>query len=180
MPTKTVDYGFNLERLPRELARTEVIAERRDQVDRFAPLRTVAQNLSRRGVAQAKVELMNHALAAAADLCLETDTDGRLVNIDHATGVVLVPLPWGENGYKLWGLRVTECRQMRFILRQRGDRDRPPLFDYHPTLRRWVMDTTWRRRTAAAYLAARPVTLAEYRAAWDATATGWAKQHMQD
>jgi hypothetical protein len=44
---QTVDYGFNLEKMPRELARTEVIADKRDQVERFAPLRQVAQNLSR-------------------------------------------------------------------------------------------------------------------------------------
>ena len=63
MQTKT--YAFDMEKLPRELARTEVIADNRNQVERFSPLRSLAQNLSRRGVAMAKVELMNQALATA-------------------------------------------------------------------------------------------------------------------
>lgn len=178
MQTKT--YAFNLDTLPRELARTEVIAERKDQVERFAPLRAVAQNLSRRGQAAAKVELMNNVLAAAADLCLERDQDGRPANIDHVTGAVLVPLPWGEGGYRRWGLRITECRQLRYILLQRAERDRPPLFDYDPQMRRWVFLLAWSHRTAGAYLSIHPINLAEYRAAWDATRTAWAAQNMRD
>lgn len=179
-PNKTVDYGFNLERLPRELARTEVIAERKEQVERFQPLRLVAQNLSRRGLAATKVELLNHALAAAADLCLETDDDGRPANIDHVTGAVLVPLPWGEGGYRRWGLRVTECRQLRYILLQRAERDRPPLFDYDPTMRRWVFPLSWGRRAAGAYMSLQPITLTEYRAAWAATRTAWAARNLRE
>jgi hypothetical protein len=177
---KTTTYAFDMEKLPRELARTEVIAERQAQVDRFSPLRSLAQNLSRRGVAMAKVELMNNVLATAVDLCLEEDPDGRAANIDHMTGIVIVPLPWGEAGYKMWGLRITECRQMRYILRRRAERDRPPLFDYDPQMRRWVFARSWGRRTAAIYLNLQPITLTEYRAAWDATATGWSKQHLSD
>lgn len=178
MPTKT--YSFDMDKMPRELARTEAITERQDHIERFSPLRALAQNLSRRGVAMAKVELMNQALATAVDLCLEEDPDGRPANVDHVTGIVLVPLPWGEAGYKLWGLRITECRQMRYILRHRAERDRPPLFDYHPDMRRWVFGRTWTRRSAASYINLAPITLAEYRAAWDATATGWSKQHMPE
>lgn len=180
MQTKTVDYGFNLEKMPRELARTEVIADKKDQVERFAPLRAVAQNLSRRGQAAAKVELMNNVMAAAADLCLERDQDNRPANIDHVTGAVLVPLPWGEGGYRRWGLRVTEARILRHILRQRAEHDRPPLFDYDASMRRWVFDRFWSRNTAAGYLRASPLTLAEYRAAWAATRTKWATQHMPE
>ncbi|MBP8291463.1 MAG: hypothetical protein KAX65_01745 [Caldilineaceae bacterium] len=178
MQTKT--YSFDMDKMPRELARTEVITERQEQIERFSPLRALAQNLSRRGVAMAKVELMNQALATAVDLCLEEDPDGRPANVDHVTGIVIVPLPWGEAGYKLWGLRITECRQMRYILRARAERDRPPLFDYHPELRRWVFGRTWTRRSAATYINHMPITLAEYRVAWDATATGWSKQHLSE
>lgn len=173
-------YSFDLEKMPRELARTEVITDNADQVTRYAPLRQVAQNLSRRGQAAAKAELFNHVLAAAADLCLETDEDGRLANVDAITGAVLVPLPWGEGGYRRWGLRVTECRQLRYILLRRAERDRPPLFDYDPTIRRWVFPVSWGRRTAATYLRAAPITLAEYRAAWSATRTAWATQNMPE
>ena len=34
----------------------------------------------------------------------------------------------------------------------RFERDRPPLFDYHPELRRWVFGRTWTRRSAATYI----------------------------
>ena len=127
-----------------------------------------------------KVELFNQVIAAACDLCLETDPDGRPANVDHVTGAVLVPLPWGEAGYKMWGLRITECRQLRYILRQRAERDRPPLFDYDPQMRRWVFARSWSRRTAASYLSLSPITLAEYRAAWDAGRTAWAAEHMPE
>ena len=178
MPTKTTAYAFDMEKLPRELARTETVAGSQGNVERFSPLRALATNLSRRGVASAKVELFNNVLAVAADLCLETDPDGRRVNIDHVTGVVLVPLPWGEGGYKRWGLRITECRQLRYIMLQRAERDRPPLYAYEPTIRRWVFLTAWSRRTAGAYLSLHPIYLAEYRAAWDAIRTAWAADHM--
>jgi len=171
-------YSFDM--TARELARTEVVTASKDQVERFQPLRQIAQNLSRRGLAAAKVELLNHALAAAADLCLEYDADGRPANVDHVTGAVLVPLPWGEAGYRRWGLRVTECRQLRYILLQRADRDRPPLFDYDPAIRRWVFPLSWSRRTAGAYMSLQPITLAEYRAAWAATRTAWATQHLRE
>lgn len=177
---KTTNYSFDMDRLPRELARTEVIADNRNQVERFSPLRALATNLSRRGVASAKVELFNHVVAAAVDLCLECDPDGRPANVDHITGVVLVPLPWGEAGYKMWGLRITECRALRYILRQRAEVHRPPLFDYDPTLRRWVFGQTWTRNTAAMYLRNAEITLAEYRRAWDAGRTAWAAQHMPE
>ena len=179
MATKTTAYAFDMEKLPRELARTETVAGAQGTVERFSPLRALATNLSRRGVAQAKVELMNHAVATAVDLCLECDPDGRPANVDHITGAVLVPLPWGEAGYRMWGLRVTECRQLRYILRRRAEKDRPPLFDYDPQMRRWVFDRFWSRNTAAGYLRMSPITLAEYRAAWDATNTRWAAEHMQ-
>ena len=179
MPAKTTAYAFDMEKLPRELARTETVAGAQGNVERFSPLRSLATNLSRRGVAQAKVELMNHAVATAVDLCLECDPDGRPANVDHITGAVLVPLPWGEAGYKMWGLRVTECRQLRYILRRRAEHDRPPLFDYDPQMRRWVFSSFWTRNTAAGYLRASPLTLAEYRRAWDATNTRWAAEHLQ-
>lgn len=180
MKTKVATYAFDMDKLPRELQRTEAVRDAQAGVERFTPMRAVVQNLSRRGMAGAKVELFNLAVAAAVDLCLETDPDGRLANVDHITGAVLVPLPWGEGGYKPWGLRVTECRQLRLIMRQRAERDHPPLFTYAVDARRWVWSRSFGRTTAASYLRAAPITLAEYRAAYDATRTQWAAQHMPD
>ena len=180
MAAKVATYAFDMDKLPRELQRTEVVRDAQSGVERFTPLRAVAQNLSRRGLASAKVELFNTVLAGAVDLCLETDPDGRLANVDHVTGSVLVPLPWGEAGYKMWGLRITECRILRYIMRRRAERDKPPLFSYDADARRWVWTRSFGRTTAASYLRAAPITLAEYRAAWDANRTAWATQHMPD
>jgi hypothetical protein len=178
MATKA--YAFDMDKLPRELQRTEVVVGAQGTVEKFAPLRAVTQSLSRRGLAAAKVEIFNTALSAAVDLCLETDADGRLANVDHISGCVIVPLPWGEAGYKMWGLRVTECRQLRLIMRQRAERDHPPLFVYDADARRWVWSRSFGRTTAAAYLRNAPITLAEYRAVYDATRTAWSAQHMPD
>ena len=180
MAAKVATYNFDMEKLPRELQRTEAVRAAQPNVERFTPLRAVVQNLSRRGMAGAKVELFNHALAGAVDLCLETDADGRAANVDFVTGAVLVPLPWGEAGYKLWGLRITEGRALRFIMRRRAERDRPPLFSYDADARRWVWSRSFGRNTAASYLRAAPITLVEYRAAWDAGRTSWAAQHMPE
>lgn len=173
---KTTTYSFDMEKLPRELARTEVIAERQDQVERWAPLRAVAQKLSRRGLAAAKVELTNHALALAVDLVLEADDDGVRPNTD-ADGRVLVPLPWTRSGAKAWGLRRTEGRTFNRIMRQRSDREPQPLFIYDPESRGWLWGA-WKRSTAGSYLRQNPITLAEWRAAWDAETSPWARQNM--
>ena len=180
MAAKVATYNFDMDKLPRELQRTEVVRDAQAGVERFTPLRSVVQTLSRRGMAGAKVELLNHALAGAVDLCLESDADGRAANVDFVTGAVLVPLPWGEAGYKMWGLRITEARAMRYIMRRRAERDRPPLFVYDTDARRWVWSRTFGRTTAASYLRAAPITLAEYRQAWDAGRTQWAAQHMPE
>lgn len=175
MQAKTT-YAFNFDTLPRELARTEVVAEQRDQVDRWAPLRAVAQALTRRGLAAAKVELTNHALALAVDLVLEADEDGVRPNID-ADGRVLVPLPWTRSGAKAWGLRRTEGRTFNRIMRQRSEREPQPLFIYDPESRGWLWGA-WKRHTAGTYLRQAPITLGEWRQAWDAETSPWARQNM--
>lgn len=175
MTTKTA-YAFDLDKLPRELARTEVIVEQRNQVDRWAPLRSVAQALSRRGLAAAKVELTNHALALAVDLVLDADEDGHRPNLD-ADGRVLVPLPWTRSGAKAWGLRRTEGRTFNRIMRQRSDSQPAPLFIYDAESRGWLWGS-WKRATAGAYLRSVPITLSEWRAAWELETSPWARQNM--
>lgn len=174
MQTKT--YAFNLDTLPRELARTEVVAEQRDQVERWAPLRSVAQALTRRGLAAAKVELTNYALALAVDLVLEADEDGHRPNVD-ADGRVLVPLPWTRSGAKTWGLRRTEGRTFNRIMRLRSVSEPQPLFIYDAESRSWLWGA-WKRATVGAYLRQNPISLREWRAAWDAETSPWARQNM--
>ena len=167
-------YSFDM--TARELARTEVVADKRNQVERFAPLRAVAQNLSRRGVAAAKVELMNHALALAVDLVLETDEDGVRPHMDK-DGRIGVQLPWTRTGGPVWGLRRTEQRAFNLVMRLRSDNEPQPLFLYDAESRGWLWGV-WSRHSAGAYLRNNPITLKEWRAAWLAVSSQWARQNM--
>jgi len=169
MATKT--YAFDV--ATRELARTEVIADKKDQVERFAPLREVARNLSRRGLAAAKAELFNNALAALADLCLEWETNDRRANVD-VDGRLLVPVPWGDAGYKVWGLRVTEARILRRIMLQRAAQA-GALWYYDVDGRCWLWNLEHRKATAISYLTNHPVTVGEYLSGYDAERTTWAR-----
>ena len=169
MATKT--YAFDV--ATRELARTEVIADRKDQVERFAPLREVARNLSRRGLAAAKAELFNNARAALADLCMEWETADRRANVD-VDGRLLVPVPWGDAGYRVWGLRVTEARILRRIMLQRAAHA-GALWYYDVDGRCWLWNLEHRKATAISYLTNHPVTVSEYLASYDAERTTWAR-----
>ena len=173
---KNSTYAFDLEKLPRELARTEVITEAKDQVEAYAPLRKIAVALSRRGLAAAKTELANHALALAVDLVLEQDSDGYRPNQDP-DGRIIVPLPWTRSGTKAWGLRRTEGRTFNRIMRQRSDSEPQPLFIYDAEGRCWLWGS-WKRATAGAYLRSNPITLAEWRKAWSAETSPWARQNL--
>ena len=165
-------YSFDM--TARELARTEVITDKRDQVERFTPLREVARNLSRRGLAATKAELFNNALAALADLCMEWETTDRRANVD-LDGRLLVPVPWGDSGYKVWGLRVTEARILRRIMLQRAAQA-GALWYYDVDGRCWLWNLEHRKATAISYLTNHPVTVGEYLSAYDAERTTWARK----
>ena len=45
MAAKVATFNFDMEKLPRELQRTEVVRAAQPNVERFTPLRAVAQNL---------------------------------------------------------------------------------------------------------------------------------------
>lgn len=173
---KTNNFAFDLEKLPRELARTEVITDAKEDVERFGPMRQFAAKLSRRGLAGAKSELANHALALAVDLVLEQDADGWRPNLD-ADGRILVPLPWTRSGARHWGFRATEGRVFNLIMRQRSDREPQPLFVYDLELRGWLWGA-WKRQTVGAYLRQNPITITEWRNAWNARASEWGRQHL--
>jgi len=173
---KPTDYGFNLEKMPRELARVEAITERRDQVERITPLRAAALKLSRKGLAAAKVELVNHALALAVDLVLETDADGVRPHMDK-DGRIAVPLPWTRTGGAAWGLRRTEQRSFNVIMRERSNRESQPLFLYDAESRGWLWGV-WSRHSAGAYLRNNPITLVEWRSAWASVSSAWARQNL--
>lgn len=106
---------------------------------RHTLLRNAVTNLSRRNIDQSICELMNEALARLVLLAFERDDDGRLCNVDGATGRVLVPLPWGKLGYAKWGLAPSEANAMRRIMLIR-QREGVPLFSYDRSRRAWFVN----------------------------------------
>jgi hypothetical protein len=162
--------------MPEELERSEAISQIRT-VERHTPLRSAAQSLSKRGVAAAKCELMNTALAAFVDVLFDADPDGILPNVDH-DGRLLIPAPWCRAGGRMFGLRNTEQRALNVVMRQRAETS-GALFVYDVGSRLWLLGRGYTgRRAAQAYLRQCPIGLAEWRAAWKATRRPWASQHL--
>jgi hypothetical protein len=135
---------------------------------RFAKERLAenAQELSRAGDMQLRVELVNEAMAALCVILYEADTDGRTANIDRVTWRLLVPAPWGRGGWKRWGLRRWESEALRNILRVRTEmRRHVNLFDYNEEGRTWHLNRGDypTLESAIAYPKAHQITLQEWR-----------------
>jgi hypothetical protein len=132
---------------------------------RHKTLRAAADALSLRNVDAATCELMNEALARLVVLAYEQDAGG-LCNVDGATGRLLIPLPWGRNGYARWGLRPQEGNILREILFA-WQHDAPALFTYVAMRRSWFVNL---REYANIHLAKRwlkqhQIGIGEYRGA---------------
>lgn len=99
-----------------------------------------ANDLSLAGDMQAHLDIATASMVALISVLYATDSDGRPANIDTATyRILLRPLPWGESGWRKWGLRRWEGACLRRLLLDRvGDRRRlPALFDYNEYSRQW-------------------------------------------
>jgi hypothetical protein len=105
---------------------------------RYTALRSIAENLSRKNVDQAICELLNEAHSRLIQLCYERDDSGHLCNVDEATGKILVPLPFGKNGYKRWNLKPSEADALRRIMFTR-QRNGLPLFFFDRSRRSWYL-----------------------------------------
>ncbi len=175
----TVKMAYQItDAIPRELARTEAMQD--TQPSRLLSLRGIAESLTRRGVMAAKCELANQALLAFVEVLYDADADGVTANVDP-DGTVLIPAPFGRGGGPLWGLRATEQRTLNLVMRQRSQAHNEPLFVYGEDTRRWLLGRPYvSRRAALAYLRGYPVTLAEFRAAWQVTRSQWARKNLGD
>ncbi len=125
-----------------------------------------AQELSRAGDVQMRVELANEALAALCVVLYELDADQRPANIDPVTWRILLPTPWGRAGWRQWGLRRWEAEVLRRVLRIRTEmRKHKNLFDYNEQGRTWHLNRADYPTVeqALAYLKGSPITLIEWR-----------------
>lgn len=133
---------------------------------RHSTIRAAATNLSRKNADAAIVELLNEGLARLTLLCYERDATGILCNVDPATGRVIVPLPWGRNGYAKWGLTVSESIAFRRIMFTRC-RVGLALFFYDRSRRAWYLNLADYKDGSAviAQLKEWQISIGEYRAA---------------
>ncbi len=133
--------------------------------ERYQTLRTVAENLSLRNVDAATCELMNEAVTRLVMLAYEVDVFG-FCNIDGVTGKLLIPAPWGRNGYARWGLRPSEANILREILfawQEKGG----ALLTYDRGRRAWFVDLRSYPQVhiAKGWLRGHQISVKEYRAA---------------
>jgi hypothetical protein len=64
-----------------------------------------AEKISRVGDSKAHVAVATAALMKLVITLYQLDDDGQPANYDRYTGQILLPVPWGKRGWKLWGLR---------------------------------------------------------------------------
>lgn len=140
-------------------------------------LAKTAQELSLRGDLQAHVEIINEALCKVTELLYQADTDGSFANVDHKTYRILVPVAWGSDGFKLWGIRQWEADVMRAILIDRSNQKnkRPALYDFSTVNKRWFLNVSdyGSYELAQRFLQREPVTLAT----WRIFSTQWHEKH---
>jgi len=103
-------------------------------------LAAAAAELSLAGHMQAHLDVATGAIVALINVLYQCDSDGRPANYDPHTGRILLRgLPWGDSGWRKWGLRKWEACCLRRLLlgRLKTRRPLPPLFDYNEFTRCW-------------------------------------------
>lgn len=143
------------------------------EAKKFAAQRTTeaATALSRKNELQVYAEIMNEALFKLTAMLYEQAADGEFANVDPVNGRILVPVPWGNDGWSAWGLRNWEAIVLRNILRQRMLSEKIlALYGFSEKTNRWHMDIKTYRTYEAAfrYLQQYPITANEWRAFGDA------------
>lgn len=120
--------------------RAQDIGQRKPAVVSRQRLAERAEELSRAGTLQAQLDVCVAAMVALTNVLYSVDADNRPVNIDEATGRIMIPVPWGNSGWKRWGLRKWEAELLRrFLLDEWGDR-RDRLYAYDGETRQWCID----------------------------------------
>lgn len=130
-------------------------------------LAEAAEKLNRVTELATYTEVSNEAIVKLTAMLYEPAIDGEFANVDTVNGRILVPVPWGDNGWQAWGLRNWEAVVLRRILRQRCLSTKPvSLFDFNEQSNRWHLDIAAypTRDSAFAYLKQFPITAEEWRA----------------
>lgn len=121
-----------------------------------------ADNVSNKARVEGALAVANEALNRLAVALYET-VDFIPVNVDSRTYKILIPVPWGDSGYHIFGLRSTEARLTRWILMARCKRNPDQaLFQFKD--RYWYVNGTTYASAAQAvdYLKSYPITMREW------------------
>ena len=117
------------------LNRAKAIGDQRPAFDPKQRMATAAAELNLAGTLQAQLGVCEAALRALIAVLYATDGDDQPANIDAVTGRILIPLPWGNQGWKRWGLRKWEAACLRKLMLERAQLRRPlPLFCFDACL----------------------------------------------
>jgi hypothetical protein len=101
-----------------------------------------AEALSYAGQMQAHLEICLAATAALIDILYTLDEDGQPANFDRQTERIFLDVPWGDKGYRVWGLRKSEAICFRRLLQARQSQTRrlPFLFYFADYTGRWHLN----------------------------------------
>lgn len=121
-----------------------------------------ADGLSRAAQVQGAIELANESIAKLTSILYET-VENVPVNVDGKTFRILIPVPWGDSGYKYWGVHAIESRIIRAVLMNRQKSDATTAL-YLYGERRWTLNArTYKNvRRALTHLQENPVTGTEW------------------
>jgi hypothetical protein len=154
--------------VPSIIRRFETVAE--TLAGAHTPLRQPSEGASQYTLWAARAELSMQAIAGACKALAETDENGKPINFDALTGRCLIPLPWGRAGASKWGLRSSEQKTLTRIMRARSMLP-GALFEYDRQC--WHVAPGFSLPAARRYLERQPITVGEYRRAWEASARVW-------
>jgi len=122
----------------REIATGKVSLPTRKAVSR------TAEGIDRSSDLQAYVEKVKASMLKFMPWLYEKNIIDYPANFDRHTGQILIPVPWGKNGYQVWGLRSWEAECLRKVLLDRCSKRGgvPELFDYSNYTRRWYVQAS--------------------------------------
>jgi hypothetical protein len=101
-------------------------------------MRMEAEQITQTGAIAAHVAVMQEAIAKLLRMLYEIDADGTQANYDY-DGKILIPVPWGNAGWRVWGLRKWEADCLRRVLKSRLRKGYPTPFDFSTTSLRWYL-----------------------------------------
>ena len=101
-----------------------------------------AMALSYAGQMQAHLDICLSATVALIGILYMLDADGLPANYDRQTERIFVDIPWGDKGYRKWGLRKSEAICFRRVLQARQSQPRrlPFLFYFADYTGRWHLN----------------------------------------